>query len=220
VPVTGVDLRGAVEPVIGPHPPLLGRLPGAVGGGGRVEPELGGLDRSGDPPVGQLVGERRHLRIHIRRRLRRQPESLGGDLAGLPRRHLPVHHPHPQPRQPVAELDRLPDIPPSGDLGDPERRSQLTDRELVHRKRPLAGEPQLPLPTEQRPVVLLTQLRLDRPHAERIRLIHPVGARERRHPTQLLRSSKVLTTPPLHHERQHRRVAQPEHLHVVLRRRR
>ena len=77
-----------------------------------------------------------------------------GDLAGLPRRHLTVHHPPPEPREPVAELDGLPDIGPRRCLRDAQGGGELADRELAHRERTLPGEPQLTLPAQQRPVVL------------------------------------------------------------------
>ena len=73
--------------------------------------------------------------VHLRRTRRREGEGVLGDPAGPPPHQLTTGHPCPQQRQPVADLQDLPDVPAAGLGGHPQRCRELDDRELRHERR-------------------------------------------------------------------------------------
>ena len=90
--------------------PLLGsRDPAGLGLGGVVL-GAGGVDGALDLRERAAVQHRREVPVHIGGGVHRQGPGLLGDLAGLPDHHLTGQDPGPGAREPVAQLDRVPDV--------------------------------------------------------------------------------------------------------------
>ena len=116
---------------------LLGVLGGLVG----HEPG----DRLGDQPLqrgdADAVRERRHLRVHERRRFGwdRLQRRLR-DPTGPPGLEVTGLHPCPAPREPVLQLHRRRDLCPSAVGGAADREGELGDAELRHQRCAFTGE--------------------------------------------------------------------------------
>ena len=144
----GVDVH---EPV-GGHlvqvhvevPLLRGRYPSGLGLGG-VELGAGGVDGAFDLGERAAVQHRREVPVHIPGRIQGQGPGLLGDLAGLPHHHLTGQDPCPGAWEPVAQLDRVPDIGDALVGGVPDRERELRDRELAHRRRTGPGDLEIPV---------------------------------------------------------------------------
>ena len=74
--------------------------------------------------------------VDVGRGVRAQALSGGevGDPPRLPRRQVPGGHSLPQPRQPVAQLQRVADVTLAGLGGQPDRGRELRHRELRHQR--------------------------------------------------------------------------------------
>ena len=103
----------------------------------RLVHQLPQLPRRGG---GVPAGGHGEVPVHEPDRLGRQGGGLGGDPAGLPRLQPTVLDQVPQPRQPVAELDRLGDQPQPRGVGEAQGGGQGLDRVLGDPRRPLARE--------------------------------------------------------------------------------
>ena len=101
-------------------------------------------DRGVDQPVQlgrpDLVRGRGHLGVDERRGLDAQPDGLPGHHPGLPGRQVTADHPLPQPGQPVAQLQGLPEValPGLGAHRDADR--ELRDAELRDPRRTRTGQ--------------------------------------------------------------------------------
>ncbi len=148
-----------------------------------------------------------------------QRDGLLGDPPGLPHRQSPRHHLVPQPREPVPELDDLPDVVPGALLRHRQGDREVGDRELPHRERTLTGQAQDPLGAE------LPGLRLEvLDHIQRttgagplLGVADPVTVRPRRDRTELGHLCTLGAGPVLRDARQHRLVVQTEHVDLVAR---
>ena len=116
--------------------PLLGRRDPTLLGRGGVELRAGGLHGALDLRERAVVGDGGEVPVHVGGGVHRQRGGLLRDPAGLPHRHLTGGHPRPESREPVAQLDRVPDVGGAGVGADPDRERELRDRELRHRRRP------------------------------------------------------------------------------------
>ncbi len=90
-----------------------------------------------DPVVAAGDGQ---VPVHERHRVGRELGGGPGDLAGLPRLQPAVLDQRPQPREPVAELDRLGHQRQPGRVGQVQGRGELLDRVLGHRRRADPGQ--------------------------------------------------------------------------------
>ena len=124
--------EGDVPP--GPTGPLLHNLllGGEPGDSEGDEP----LDRRQSEPV-EAGGE---LLVDPPGPLQRQRAGLGGDAAGLPRRHRQRLDPGPEPGQSVAQVEGVGHQRHRGLGGDPQRRPQLLGGERRHPRRPVPTE--------------------------------------------------------------------------------
>ncbi len=135
-----------------PDPATLGAVPLATLGGLGVEPAQRHLDEVEDPLEPDPVGERSQLGVHEPGRLLAQVLGVRRDLPGPPGLQLPALHPRPQPRQPVPQLQGVPDQQRPGMRGQAERGPQLTGRELRHLRGAVPGQRhQLLDPLDQEP---------------------------------------------------------------------
>ena len=151
----GVQVQGVGQVDLGlhPHGALEGhlvrvhvRVP-AVGGG---LPAAAGLighephDRLLDQPVhaagADPVREPRDLVVHEPRRRERQGDRGAGDPAGPPRRQVPGPDPGPGAREPVPQLEGLPEVGLAGLGGQPDRGRELGHTELRHQRRTGTGD--------------------------------------------------------------------------------
>ena len=127
-----------VPPVGGGLAALLGLVGHEPGDGLLDEPvELEGPDPVRDvrdvgvDERGRLRGSGRWWRAAIRRAFHAGRSPLG--------------HPAPQPREPVAQLDGLPEVAAPGVGRQPERGGELGDRELRHQRRTRPGDRRSPV---------------------------------------------------------------------------
>ncbi len=218
---TGFDPGGAVGGVVlDPDPAGLGRRLGAAFGEVGLTADDRRLHALGDPGQGEPVGELGELGVDETGGGGVEGDGLLGDPAGLPHRQPPRHHLGPQPREPVPELDDLPDVVPCALLRHRQGDREVGDRELPHRERTLTGQPQDPLGAQHTGLVgqpgrLLRVCLEVLGHLQRVtgadplvRVGDPVTVRPRGHGTELGHLSPLGARPVLGDAGQHRLLAQ------------
>ena len=120
----------------------------------RVRRDHGGLDHVLAPSPGKLADHRGRGGIHLVGLLPRQPRGHPRDAPGLPLLDLAGHHPAPQPRVPVPQVERLAERLGAGQGRRPGVDGVLSDTGGRDRRRAVAAgpaaDPQAALPRRRR----------------------------------------------------------------------
>ena len=110
-----------------------------------VEPGTGFLDGPVDLGVGAAVRHRCDVTVHERSCVGGESDGAGGDLAGLPDRHLAGHDARPEAGEAVVGLDGVAEVALPGVGGDPQGERELGDAELRDQGCTLTGDRELAL---------------------------------------------------------------------------